>query len=63
MREISVRAERAYSVLIDTPYLQALARHFKERERIAIIFSESMKSAIPNIEAQDSEVFYFGIPD
>jgi len=63
MREISVRAERAYSVLIDTPYLQALAPHFKERERIAIIFSESMKSAIPNIEAQDSEVFYFGIPD
>ncbi len=63
MRKISVRAERNYSVLVDTPYLQALAPHFKERERIAIIFSESMKSDIPHIDAQDSEVFYFGIPD
>ena len=63
MRNISVRAERNYSVLVDTAYLQALAPHFKERERIAIIFSESMKSAIPNIEAPDSEVFYFGIQD
>jgi 3-dehydroquinate synthase len=50
-------------VLVDTPYLQALAPHFKKRERVAVIFSESMKSSIPQIDAQDSEVFYFGIPD
>jgi 3-dehydroquinate synthase len=49
--------------LVDTPYLQALAPHFKKRERVAVIFSDSMKSAIPQIDAQDSEIFYFGIPD
>jgi 3-dehydroquinate synthase len=63
MKRIDVRAERDYSVLVDTPYLQALAPHFKKRERVAVIFSESMKSTIPEIDAQDSEVFYFGIPD
>jgi 3-dehydroquinate synthase len=63
MRDISVRAERNYSVLVDVPYLQALTPHFKKRERVAVIFSESMKSSIPEIDAQDSEVFYFGIPD
>jgi len=63
MKRIDVRAERDYSVLVDTPYLQALAPHFKKRERVAVIFSDSMKSSIPQIDAQDSEVFYFGIPD
>ena len=57
MKSIDVRAERNYSVLVDTPYLQALAPHFKERERVAVIFSESMKALIPQIDAQDSEVF------
>ena len=63
MKRIDVRAEREYSVLVDTPHLQALAPHFKKRERVAVIFSESMKSSISQIDAQDSEVFYFGIPD
>jgi 3-dehydroquinate synthase len=63
MKSIDVRAERNYSVLVDTPYLQALTPHFQRRERVAVIFSESMKSAIPQIDARDSEVFYFGIPD
>jgi 3-dehydroquinate synthase len=63
MKRIDVRAERDYSVLVDTPYLQALAPHFKKRERVAVIFSNSMKSSIPQFDAQDAEVFYFGIPD
>jgi len=63
MKRIDVRAERDYSVLVDAPYLQALAPHFKKRERVAVIFSDSMKSTIPQIDAQDAEVFYFGIPD
>jgi 3-dehydroquinate synthase len=63
MKRIDVRTERNYSVLVDTPYLQALAPHLKKRERVAVIFSESMKSSIPQIVAQDAEVFYFGIPD
>jgi 3-dehydroquinate synthase len=63
MKRIDIRAERDYSVLVDTPYLQALAPHFKKRERVAVIFSESMKSSIPQFDAQDSEIFYFGIPD
>jgi 3-dehydroquinate synthase len=63
MKRIDVRAERDYSVLVDTPYLQALAPHFKKRERVAVIFSDSMKSSIPQFDAQDAEVFYFGIPD
>ena len=63
MKRIDVRAERDYSVLVDAPYLQALAPHFKKRERVAVIFSDSMKSTIPQIDAQDSEIFYLGIPD
>jgi 3-dehydroquinate synthase len=63
MKSIDIRAERKYSVLVDTPYLQALTPHFRKRERIAVIFSESMKSSIPQIDARDPEVFYFGIPD
>ena len=50
-------------MLVDAPYLQSLAPHFKKRERVAVIFSESMKSSIPQIDAQDAEVFHFGIPD
>lgn len=55
MKRIDVRAERDYSVLVDAPYLQALAPHFKKRERVAVIFSESMKASIPQIDAQDSK--------
>ena len=63
MKSVEVRAERSYKVLIDTPYLQELTKHYAGRDRVAIIFSESMKSAIPQIDAQDAEVFYFAIPD
>lgn len=63
MKTIEVRAERAYQVIIDTPYLQALTPHFSQRERIAIIFSESMKSSIPTFDTQEAEVFYFAVPD
>lgn len=63
MRSIEVRSEHTYDVLVDTPYLEALSKHFVDRERVAIIFSESMKSSIPNFNDQDAEVFYFAIPD
>ena len=63
MKSVEVRAERTYNVLIDTPYLQELAKHFADRDRIAVVFSESMKSAIPQIDSQEAEIFYFAIPD
>ena len=63
MKSVEVRAERTYNVLIDTPYLQELVKHFADRDRIAIVFSESMKSAIPQIDSQEAEIFYFSIPD
>jgi len=63
VKTIEVRAERTYKVLIDTPYLQALVPHLSQRERIAVIFSESMKSSIPTFSSQEAEVFYFSVPD
>ena len=61
--KISVKAERIYDVLIDVQYLSELQRLSKDRTRVAIVFSESMRSRIPTIDLGDAEVLYCPIPD
>jgi 3-dehydroquinate synthase len=63
MKKIHVRADREYDVLIDTPFQSAIEDSAKDRTRVAIFFSESMKAQIPQFSAGSSEFFYFPIPD
>ena len=63
MKKISVTSERSYEIEIGQNYQEALFEMAQGRERIAIIFSETMKENIPNFDFQGAEAFYFGIPD
>lgn len=63
MKKISVTSERSYEIEIGQNYQEALFEIAQGRERIAIIFSETMKENIPNFDFQGAEAFYFGIPD
>lgn len=63
MKSIEVNAERTYTVMVDTAYEKALQATFVNRERVAIIFSASMKDRIPKFSAGDTEFFYFPVPD
>jgi len=58
-----VSADREYDVLIDVDYLAALNDRAQGHARVAVIFSESMKDRIPQLEAGDCEFFYLPIPD
>ena len=63
MKEIHVSADREYDVLIDVDYLAALSDRAQGRARVAVVFSESMKDRVPQLEAGDCEFFYLPIPD
>ena len=56
-------ADRDYEVVIDVDYLAALSDRAQGRARAAVVFSESMKDRIPQLEAGDCEFFYLPIPD
>ena len=61
MKEISIKAERMYKVLIGAETISAVVNFAQEREKVAVIFSQSMKDRIPKFVAGDSEFFYFEI--
>jgi 3-dehydroquinate synthase len=63
VKKIHVSADREYDVLIDVDYLAALSDRAQGRARVAVVFSESMKDRIPQLEAGDCEFFYLPIPD
>ena len=63
MKKIHVSADREYDVLIDVEYLKELSELSQGRTRVAVVFSESMKSDIPQFQAGDCEFFYLPIPD
>jgi 3-dehydroquinate synthase len=63
VKKIHVSADRKYDVLIDVDYLAALSDRAQGRARVAVVFSESMKDRIPQLEAGDCEFFYLPIPD
>ena len=63
MKRIHVSADREYDVYVDVDFNAELIGLSKERTRVAIVFSESMKDRIPTFDAGDTEFFYLPISD
>ena len=63
MKVVKVRAEREYEVRIDVEFRQELLSLSGSRDKVAIIFSESMKDQIGALNLGDSEIFYFPVAD
>ena len=63
MTKVHIGAERAYDVLIGCNWHTELDRLLAGRTRVAIIISSAMRSRIGNINAPESEVHFFEIPD
>ena len=62
-KEIVIKAERSYGVRIGASYAESVIDFADKRERVAVVYSESMKESIPKFSAHQTEFFYFGIPD
>ena len=60
---ISVSAEKKYDVVIGCNWRIELSARASERTRCAIVTTESMKTALGNLEAGDCEFVYCIIPD
>ncbi len=63
MKKIAITSERSYEVEIGRDYLAAIDEVTANRERAAIIYSETMKDSILKFNSKDAEFFYFAIPD
>lgn len=60
---IRVSAEKDYDVLVGCSWREELRVRIADRTRCAIVTTESMKSALGNLEAGDCEFVYCIIPD
>jgi 3-dehydroquinate synthase len=60
---ISVSAEQKYDVLVGCNWRDELKSRASERTRCAIVTTESIKTALGNLEAGDCEFVYCIIPD
>ena len=60
---IHVSADEDYEVLVGCSWREELRARASERTRCAVITTESMKSALGNLEAGDCEFIYCIIPD
>ena len=63
MKKIHISADREYDIFIDVLSSSSIEDIASNRSRVAIFFSESMKSLIPRFVASNAEFFYFPIPD
>lgn len=63
MSVIEVGSGITYPVRIEVDYQEELVRLVQGRQRVAILFSESMKQSIPTLENTDAEIFLFPLPD
>ncbi len=63
MKRIKVTAESDYEVLIGIDWRSQLSELLTSRTRAAVIISEDMKDRIGQIDAGDTEIFTFPIPD
>jgi 3-dehydroquinate synthase len=63
MKAIHIIADREYDVKIDIDFAVQLSDLARDRTRVAIVFSESMKDRIPTFDSGDTEYFYLPIPD
>ena len=58
-----MRSERSYSVTMDRPWKDELAKHLAGRNKAAIIVSEKMQDLVKDQINTDAEVMVFPIPD
>jgi 3-dehydroquinate synthase len=63
MKSVHICADREYDVLIDVAFKEVLIEKTRDRARVAVIFSQSMKDQIPTFDSGDCEFFYLPIPD
>ena len=63
MSVVNVKADRAYQILIDVDWQGELAKLLVGRTRAAVIVSEALKSRVGKLDAGDTEIFIFAIPD
>jgi 3-dehydroquinate synthase len=63
MHIVSVNAEHAYEIEIDTLWTQSLTKALENRTRAAVIVAAPMRSRIPTLPSMDCEIHYFEIPD
>ncbi len=63
MQKVVVKAEHDYEILIGCKWQEELALLMKDRSRVAIVVSSAMRSRIGSIEANDTEMQVFEIPD
>lgn len=63
MKRIKVTGESDYEVLIGIDWRSQLSELLTNRTRAAVIISEDMKDRIGQIDAGDTEIFTFPIPD
>lgn len=60
---MTIKAERSYGIHIGVSYAREVTEFARDRDRVAVVYSESMKTAIPQFSAEQTEFFYFSIPD
>jgi len=63
MSVVNVKADRAYQILIDVDWQGELVKLLVGRTRAAVIVSEALKSRVGKLDAGDTEIFIFSIPD
>jgi 3-dehydroquinate synthase len=63
MQTLKVQAEHSYEVLIGCNWHQELEPLIKDRSRVAIVVSSTMRSRVGSINADGAEIHFFEIPD
>jgi 3-dehydroquinate synthase len=63
MRTVNVRAEHSYDVFIGCDWHQELELLLKDRSRVAIVISSTMRPRVDSINADGAEIHFFEIPD
>ncbi|CAB4540184.1 MAG: 3-dehydroquinate synthase [Actinobacteria bacterium] len=62
-REISITADRKYSVFIDTNWLSNLQELSKDRQKIGVVVSSNMREQLSAIDLSSGKLDIFEIPD
>jgi len=63
MKNVSVAAERDYTVSIGADWISSLTPMIQSRTRVAIIFSSSFSPVLTSLQGLDCEVHVFTVPD
>ncbi len=63
MHKVGVKAEHAYDVRIGCKWQEELGPLMRDRSRVGIVVSSSMRSRLGSIDAEGSEIHFFEIPD